>query len=405
MAAAKEGSSDRIEEEGSSSDRIEERVLAHKWLASIACAVVAVLVLLPVYAERVAEPADANAGTGCWVVSAYTVNAARPGGGVYREWFQGWDEALEWRSDDAVMAPCCQKDPNRTSLVIPYDESYADKAWQWDAYGPHNVTLHNLWLCEEDDACANCAGDAFAVEAATCAAGRCESRATNGSCACESRAYEDTQGGGGRWACDDVRGCRWRRDFVVGLAGPPQDVMSWWAQDEDFAILYALYLLAVAASAFGVAASLLIRRDFRRSEEAASTTPFRAYLKALVAYFVIQLFANLAAFLGFTTWRCEHHNVQTTRAYDCDCENPNPTVAAIVGGAWEWMSGFRGWCAGDLGSFSRHWQLIYGDELCGSQFSAMTRPCWLHRVVMDRQRHAIEQASRRLRGGRRGDSA
>ena len=101
----------------------------------------------------------------------------------------------------------------------------------------------------------------------------------------------------------------------------------------------------------------------------------------------------------------EHHNVQTTRAYDCDCENPNPTVAAIVGGAWEWMSGFRGWCAGDLGSFSRHWQLIYGDELCGSQFSAMTRPCWLHRVVMDRQRHAIEQASRRWRGGRRGDSA
>ena len=64
MAAAKEGSSsDRIEEEGSSSDRIDERVLAHKWLASIACAVVAVLVLLPVYAERVAEPADANAGT------------------------------------------------------------------------------------------------------------------------------------------------------------------------------------------------------------------------------------------------------------------------------------------------------------------------------------------------------
>ena len=66
MAAAKEeSSSDRIEE-GSSSDRrdeIEERVLAHKWLASIACAVVAVLVLLPVYAERVAEPADANAGT------------------------------------------------------------------------------------------------------------------------------------------------------------------------------------------------------------------------------------------------------------------------------------------------------------------------------------------------------
>ena len=145
MAAAKDsGSSYRIQ--------IEERLLAHKWLASIACAVVAVLVLLPVYAERVAEPADANAGTGCWVVAAYTVNAARPGGGVYREWFQGWDEVPEWRSDDAVMPPCCQKDPNRTSLVIPYDASYADKAWQWDVYGPHDATLHHMWFCEEDDA-------------------------------------------------------------------------------------------------------------------------------------------------------------------------------------------------------------------------------------------------------------
>ena len=34
----------------------------------------------------------------------------------------------------------------------------------------------------------------------------------------------------------------------------------------------------------------------------------------------------------------------------------------------------------------------------------MTRLCWLSRVVMNRHRHAIEQASRRWRGGRRGDS-
>ena len=91
----------------------------------------------------------------------------------------------------------------------------------------------------------------------------------------------------------------------MGLPGPPE-YFTWFAQDKDFASLYALYLLAVAASAFGVAASLLIRRDFRRSAEDAATTPFRAYLKALVAYFVIQLFTNLAVFLGFTTWRCEH---------------------------------------------------------------------------------------------------
>ena len=40
--------------------------------------------------------------------------------------------------------------------------------------------------------------------------------------------------------------------------------------------------------------------------------------------------------------------------------------------------------------------------LCPSYyFSAMTLPCWLHRAVRNRHRHAIEQASRRWRGGRR----
>ena len=35
----------------------------------------------------------------------------------------------------------------------------------------------------------------------------------------------------------------------------------------------------------------------------------------------------------------------------------------------------------------------------------MTRPCWLRRVVRNEHHHAIEQASRRWRGGRRDDSA
>ena len=34
----------------------------------------------------------------------------------------------------------------------------------------------------------------------------------------------------------------------------------------------------------------------------------------------------------------------------------------------------------------------------------MTRPRWLGRAAMNRHRHAIEQAPRRWRGGRRGDS-
>ena len=35
----------------------------------------------------------------------------------------------------------------------------------------------------------------------------------------------------------------------------------------------------------------------------------------------------------------------------------------------------------------------------------MTLPCWLRRAVRNRHRHAIEQAPRRWRGGRRDDSA
>ena len=41
----------------------------------------------------------------------------------------------------------------------------------------------------------------------------------------------------------------------------------------------------------------------------------------------------------------------------------------------------------------------------GAHFSAMTRPSWLGRAARNRHRHAIEQAPRRWRGGRRDDSA
>jgi hypothetical protein len=40
-----------------------------------------------------------------------------------------------------------------------------------------------------------------------------------------------------------------------------------------------------------------------------------------------------------------------------------------------------------------------------NHFWAMTRPSWLGRVARNRHRHAIEQVSRRWRGGRRDDSA
>ena len=40
-----------------------------------------------------------------------------------------------------------------------------------------------------------------------------------------------------------------------------------------------------------------------------------------------------------------------------------------------------------------------------SHFAAMTRPSWLGRAARNRHRHAIEQASRRWRGGRRDERA
>ena len=47
-------------------------------------------------------------------------------------------------------------------------------------------------------------------------------------------------------------------------------------------------------------------------------------------------------------------------------------------------------------------------DLCGNQpvrRVATTRPSWLGRAVRNSHRHAVEQASRRWRGGRRDDSA
>ena len=63
-------------------------------------------------------------------------------------------------------------------------------------------------------------------------------------------------------------------------------------------------------------------------------------------------------------------------------------AATVVGwclAVWKSISGVRG--APDNSSLSR--------------FSAMTRPRWLRRAVRNQHRHAIEQVSRRWRGGRR----
>ena len=67
------------------------------------------------------------------------------------------------------------------------------------------------------------------------------------------------------------------------------------------------------------------------------------------------------------------------------------------------------WFAPDLGECRPVWKSTSASGAPGhsslSHFSAMARPCWFRRVVGNRHRHAIEQASRRRRGGRRDDSA
>ena len=63
----------------------------------------------------------------------------------------------------------------------------------------------------------------------------------------------------------------------------------------------------------------------------------------------------------------------------------------------------------DLVTFTPVWKSTSAsgapDNSSLSHFSAMTRPSWLGRAVRNQHRHAIEQASRRWRGGRHNDSA
>ena len=73
------------------------------------------------------------------------------------------------------------------------------------------------------------------------------------------------------------------------------------------------------------------------------------------------------------------------------------------------------WAAAAWGSQVLWWPRPSPLATCGNQpvrrvhptshFSAMACPRWLGRAVGNRHRHAVEQASRRWRGGRRDDSA
>ena len=109
-------------------------------------------------------------------------------------------------------------------------------------------------------------------------------------------------------------------------------------------------------------------------------------------------------------------------------------VAAAHDAADNYMQGIVGLTAGEVGLtagsppllevlFATHADVdpLFGLQCCAvwkstsasgapdnsslSHFSAMTRPSWLGRAVRNQHRHAIEQASRRWRGGRRDDAA
>ena len=92
-------------------------------------------------------------------------------------------------------------------------------------------------------------------------------------------------------------------------------------------------------------------------------------------------------------------------------------VAATPEQAQETHKGIRDWIAKNVDQttadeiriqYGAVWKSISAsgapDNSSPSHFSATMRPCWLRRAVRNRHRHAIEQASRRWRGGRRGDT-
>ena len=78
--------------------------------------------------------------------------------------------------------------------------------------------------------------------------------------------------------------------------------------DHTFGVLYLLYALATAVSAFGVFLSgrmyitLLRTGDYRAKR-------YRTYLRALVAYFVAQMIINFGVAVSYVDNRCGYHNV------------------------------------------------------------------------------------------------
>ena len=343
MVAAKDsGSSYRIQ--------IEERLLAHKWLVSIACAVAAARAVRSpsVAGLRMRTPAHGLLGR-----VGISVNAARPDG-VYREWFQGWDEVPEWRSDDAGCPPAAE---DRTDEPVhPLHKSFPNKGW--GRFAPRNRRFIIYGSARRTTRAKGTRSPSKL---------RPVRRAPNAPprpvAAHANRAPTRTRKG---WWPGGTFAAAGGAAISMGL-GPPQE-MSWWAI-RDSRELYALYLPAVVASAFGVATDLDPRDLKTPRTRADAVRPPR-----LSCHFVIQLFTNLAVFLGFTTWRCEHHNADD--APSTGLQKSEPDCGGYRRRRVEWMSGFRGWCAGDHGSFSRNRPTFTATSVW---VAGDDRPCWLHR--------------------------
>ena len=108
--------------------------------------------------------------------------------------------------------------------------------------------------------------------------------------------------------------------------------------------------------------------------------------------------ALATVFLGLLTLETTNSYAASACAALCMATVPAHLMRSVGGGYDNESIALTAMCA----TFYLWCRSLRGPYLCGNQpVRRLRRPCWLRRAVRNRHRHAIEQASRRWRAGRR----
>jgi len=90
--------------------------------------------------------------------------------------------------------------------------------------------------------------------------------------------------------------------------------------DANFGPLYTWYIFATAASAVGAAFSFsLYQKILSVGQYGSGQQKYNAYVRALCAYFAIQLLINFITCIAFIENRCHFHNIDMSRYDDTKC--------------------------------------------------------------------------------------